>query len=117
VTNILEFPSRRAQGLAYLDKKIRELLAARGADDELIDFAASTVKRVYERSVDAENYSFSVTLPEGISNADADALRQSISEGVERIRDENHAVLIRLIAELVLAEVKMFQAKRGQNPL
>ena len=98
MTNILEFPSQRAQGLAYLD--------------ELIDFAASTVRRVYERSVDAENYSFSVTLPEGISDADAEALRLSITRGVERIRDENHAVVIRLIAELVLAEVKIFQAHR-----
>lgn len=112
MASIIEFPSQRAQGLAFLDKQIRRLLAERGADDELIDFAATTVKRVYERSVEAENYSFSVALPEGISDGDADALRDSIREGVERIRDENHAVLIRLIAELVMAEVRMFQANR-----
>ena len=112
MTNVLEFPSRRAQGLAYLDTQIRALLRARGADDELIDFAASTVRDVYERSVDAENYSFSVTLPEGISDVDAEALRRSITQGVERIRDENHAVMIRLIAELVLAKVRIFQAHR-----
>ena len=78
----------------------------------MINFAADTVKRVYARSVEAEDYSFSVTLPDGISGADAEALRQSIRRGVERIRDENHAVVIRLIAELVMAEVKMFQARR-----
>ena len=112
MTNVLEFPSQRVQGLAFLDQQIRELLASRGADPALIDFAADTVKRVYERSVSAENYSFTVTLPEGIAPADAEILRQSIREGVERIRDENHAVVVRLIAELVMAEVRMFQAGR-----
>lgn len=112
MASIIEFPSQRAQGLAFLDKQIRTLLAERGADAELIDFAATTVKRVYERSVEAENYSFSVALPEGIADSDAESLRNSIREGVERIRDENHAVLIRLIAELVMAEVRMFQANR-----
>ena len=112
MANVIEFPSQRAQGLAFLDQQIRELLRARGADEELIDFAAETTRKVYERSIDAENYSFSVTLPESVSQADAEVLRESIREGVQRIRDENHAVVIRLIAELVLAEVKMFQANR-----
>jgi hypothetical protein len=112
MADVLEFPSQRAQGLAFLEQQIRQLLAERGADQELIDFAADTVRRVYERSVEAENYSFSVALPEGISDGDAEALRESIREGVEHIRDENHAVVIRLIAELVMAEVRMFQASR-----
>ena len=112
MASILEFPSQRAQGLAFLEQQVRQLLAERGADDELIDFAAETTRRVYERSIDAENYSFSVTLPDGISEDDAAALRGSIREGVERIRDENHAVVIRLIAELVMAEVRIFQANR-----
>lgn len=112
MARILEFPSRRAQGLAFLEQQIRQLLAERGADEELVDFAAETTRSVYERSIDAENYSFSVTLPEGISQDDADALRDSIQEGVERIRNENHAVVIRLIAELVMAEVRIFQASR-----
>lgn len=112
MASIIEFPSQRAQGLAFLDQQIRALLEARGADEELIDFAASTVKRVYERSIEAEDYSFQVTLPEGISDQDADSLRGSIKQGVERIRNENHAVVVRLIAELVMAEVRMFQAKR-----
>ncbi|MDJ0878859.1 MAG: hypothetical protein QNI86_09630 [Halieaceae bacterium] len=112
MANVIEFPSQRAQGLAFLDQQIRELLSARGADDELIDFAATTVKQVYERSVAAEDYSFQVSLPEGVSGDDAEALRQSIFEGVEKIRNENHAVVVRLIAELVMAEVRMFQARR-----
>ena len=112
MASVIEFPSQRAQGLAFLDQQIRKLLAERGADDELMDFAADTVKRIYERSIDAENYSFSVSLPEGIPEQDAGALRESIRQGVQRIRDENHAVVIRLIAELVMAEVRMFQSSR-----
>lgn len=115
MAKVIEFPSQRVQGLAFLDQQIRELLRARGADEELIDFAAATVKRVYERSVEAEDYSFQVSLPEGISGDEADALRRSIFAGVERIRDENHAVVIRLIAELVMAEVRMFQASRDSD--
>jgi hypothetical protein len=113
LASIIEFPSQRAQGLAFLDQQIRKLLAERGADDELIDFAADTVKRVYERCIDAENYSFSVSLPEGTSEEDAAAMRESIRQGLQHIRDENHAVVIRLIAELVMAEVRMFQANRS----
>ena len=112
MANVIEFPSQRAKGLAFLEQQIRELLAARGADQELIDFAAETTRRVYERSIDAENYSFSITLPDGISDDEAESLSQSIRDGVESIRDENHAVVVRLIAELVMAEVRMFQASR-----
>ncbi len=112
MASVIEFPSQRMQGLAFLDQQIRELLRARGADEELIDFAAETTRRVYERSIEAENYSFSVSLPEGVSDADAESLRESIRQGLEHIRDENHAVVIRLIAELVMAEVRMFQAQR-----
>jgi hypothetical protein len=112
VSNILEFPSQRIQGLDFLDQQIRQLLRTRGADEELIDFAAETVKRVYDRSIEAENYSFSVTLPEGVAYEEAEVLRESIRRGLERIRDENHAVVIRLIAELVMAEVRMFQSQR-----
>ena len=112
MAKVIEFPSQRAQGLAFLDQQIRELLKARGADEELVDFAARTVKQVYERSVAAEDYSFQVRLPESVTGPDAEALRQSIFEGVEKIRNENHAVVVRLIAELVMAEVRMFQASR-----
>lgn len=112
MSKVLEFPSQRRQGLAYLDRQIREMLAARGADSELIDFAAATVKRVYERSTSAENYSFRVLVPDSIPAADAEALGESIRHGLETIRAENHAVVIRLIAELVMAEVRIFQAQR-----
>jgi hypothetical protein len=112
VANILEFPSQRVQGLAFLEEQIRELLASRGADEELMDFAAETIGEIYQRNVDAENYSFSLTLPDSLDETQSQALRQAIETGVERLRAENHAVIVKLIAELTLAEVKNFQHQR-----
>ncbi|MEM0953627.1 MAG: hypothetical protein AAGI24_05755 [Pseudomonadota bacterium] len=112
MANVIEFPSQRAQGLSFLEKQIRELLRGRGADKELMDFAAETTRRIYERSIDSENYSFEVTLPAGLGAADQVQLQDSIREGVNVLREENHAVVVRLIAELVMAEVRLFQSAR-----
>jgi hypothetical protein len=112
VAKILEFPSQRVQGLAFLEEQIRDLLAARGADKELTEFAASTIGDIYQRNVGAENYSFSLTLPDTIDEAQSEGLQQDIEAGIEHIRAENHAIIVRLIAELTLAEVKIFQQQR-----
>ena len=112
MAQVLEFPSQRVQGLAFLEEQIRELLKARAADEELIDFAANTVRDVYLRNIEAENYSFSLEVPGSICAEDAESLRSGIELGIKQIRDENHAIIVRLIAELVLAEVKLFQHQR-----
>ncbi len=112
MAKILEFPSQRLQGLSFLEQQIREMMSSRGADEELVEFAATTLKTIYQRSADAENYSFSLPLPEGIADDDANQLQRDIQTAVEQIRSENHAVIIRLIAELVLSEVKNFQYSR-----
>jgi hypothetical protein len=114
VAKLLQFPSQQVQGLAFLEEQLRELLGARGADQELMDFAASTVRQVYQRNAAAENYSFSLDLPESIGDAETEQLRQAIQAGIEGIRSENHKIIVRLIAELVLAEVKIFQYERDQ---
>jgi hypothetical protein len=110
---ILEFPSRQAQGLAYLDRELRSLLAARGADDRLIDFAVSQLTRTYAQLSESEQYSFSVELPDSISAAERDALHRQITEGLEGIRRENHGLMVQLIARLVLAELRLFQHERA----
>lgn len=112
MAKVLEFPSQRVQGLAFLEGQIRDLLAARGADEELMEFAADTIGEIYQRNVDAENYSFSLALPDTIDEAQSADLQQNIEVGIERIRAENHAIIVRLIAELTLAEVKIFQHQR-----
>ena len=109
---ILEFPSRQVQGLSFLENELKVLLAAKGADPELMEFAATTVREIYERYANAENYAFSVQLPEGIDPSASESLKDAIEQGVESIRSENHAVIVRLIAELTMAEVRLFQASR-----
>lgn len=112
MARILEFPSQQVQGLAFLKDQIRDLLASKGADEELMNFAAATVGEIYQRHTQAENYGFTLTLP-GSVDADAAALlQQDIEAGIQTIRAENHAVIVRLIAELTLAEVRSFQSER-----
>ena len=110
---ILEFPSQQAQGLAYLDQQLRELLVSKGADERLIDFAASQLTAIYAQLGESEQYSFSVELPEQLSETQGAGLYQQINDGLEGIRKENHALLVKLVAQLVLAEVRLFQHERA----
>lgn len=110
--DILEFPSQQAQGLTFLEQELRALLQSRGADEALVDFAASQLTGIYTELAEAEQYSFSIDLPEGISLETRDALYRQINSGLEGIRRENHALMVKLIAQLVLAEVRLFQHER-----
>ena len=110
--DILEFPSQQAQGLAYLERQLREMLAARGADQPLIDFASSELTQIYAQLSESEQYSFSVELPETLSQEEKDALATQINLGLGGVAKANHALMLRLIAQLVLAEVKLFQHER-----
>ena len=113
MATVLEFPSRSRRGLNFLEEQVKALLAARGADDELMEFAAHTVREIYQRSTDAENYSFSLTLPDSLDAEDIAALEQALETGIESIRAENHAIVVRLVAELALTRLKLFQLERG----
>jgi len=109
---ILEFPSQQAQGLAYLDSQLRKLLASKGADQQLIDFAADQLTRTYAELSESEQYRFSIQLPPGISEEESGELNKQVATGLEGIRAENHALMIKLVAQLVLAKVKLFQHER-----
>ncbi len=111
--NVLKFPSRQAQGLAFLDRQLRALLEARGADDKLVDFAAGQLTDIYAQLSESEQYSFTVELPESISVSEKVAIYDQINEGLEGIRQENHALMVKLVAQLVLAEVRLFQHERS----
>ncbi len=109
---LLEFPSQQAQGLAYLDRQLRQLLTAKGSDADTIDFAASALTRIYSELTEAEKYSFSIQLPLGLEDKQAEALETEINAGLEGIRQENHALMLKLVAQLVLAEVRLYQHER-----
>ena len=110
--DILDFPTPKAQGMAFLESQLRETLAAKGADDQLIDFAVEQLVNVYGRINDSEQYSFSVRLPEGLSSAEKSFLQEEINAGLQAVRNNNHALLLELVAQLVLAEVQLFQHRR-----
>lgn len=110
--NVLEFPSQQAQGLAFLDRQLRQLLTDKGADEQLIDFAAEQLTSIYSRINDSEQYSFSVHLPEGMTKAQQGDLQLEINAGLEGVRKENHSLMLELVAQLVLAEVRLFQHNR-----
>jgi hypothetical protein len=114
VADILEFPSRQAQGLAFLERELRALLVARGADERLIDFAVSQLTGTYTKLSESEQYSFSVELPVSASPAERDQLYSQINAGLEGIRRENHALMVELVARLVLAELRLFQHERSE---
>lgn len=111
---ILEFPSQQAQGLAFLDRQLRELLEAKGADDQLVDFAARQLTRMYAQLSASEQYSFTVELPAQLEDKERDRLYEQINTGLAGIRKENHALLVGMLAQLVLAQVKLFQHERPQ---
>ena len=112
MATILEFPSQQVQGFSFLESRLRELLESRGADEELVEFASSTVRDIYQNALEGENYSFSLTLPDGVPDGAAEQLRGQLEQALEALREENHAVMIRLVAELALAHVKIFQYER-----
>ncbi len=109
---VVEFPAQSAQGSAYLEKQLRQLLAAKGADDALIEFASKQLSSTYRRLSEAEQYSFSVHFPESLSGAEKERLRDEINAGLEGIRSENHALLLELIARLLLTEMRLYQEQR-----
>ena len=111
---LLEFPSQQAQGLAYLDRQLRCMLQAKGADQPLIDFAAGQLTQIYAELAESEQYSFNVELPATVGEAERDKLYQQITAGLEGIRRENHALMLKLVAQLVLAQVRLFQHERPE---
>lgn len=109
---VLNFPSQQAQGLAYLEQQLRELMHSKGADETLTAFAIEQLTTTYSQLSESEHYSVDVKLPAHLSNAESESLAQQINAGLEGVRKENHALLVRLAAALVLAEVKLFQHQR-----
>jgi len=99
--------------MAYLERELRQLLARKGADEALIDFASAQLNHIYARICDSEHYQFSVQLPGGVSAEQQRELEEQINAGLEHIRRENHRLTVELVAELLLARVRLFQSERA----
>ena len=111
--DILEFPSQQTQGLAFLDRQLRELLAAKGADDQLVDFAAKQLTKLYAQLSESEQYDFTVELPADIDPGESEELYRQINDGLDGVRKESHGLLVKMMAQLVLAQVRLFQHERS----
>ena len=112
MATILEFPSQEVQGFNFLEARLKEMLESKGADEELIEFALRTVRETYENTVKGEDYSFNLTLPEEVSPAAAETLQSDIETALTNLRANNHALVVRLVAELALAQLTIFQYER-----
>ena len=110
--DVLEFPSQRAQGLAFLDREVRQLLEAKGADAALVEFAAEQLTEIYAQLSEAEQYHFSLHLPAGLADDDRAALEQQLHRGLEGIRRDNHALLVNLVAQLVVEKMRVYELSR-----
>jgi len=115
MADILAFPSQRTQALAYLDRELRRLLLHKGADQALTDFAAEQLTSLYRELSQSEQHQLNIRLPEGLSDADRDSLYEEINQGLEEIQQENHQLLVRLVARLVLTELRLFQLERPDH--
>lgn len=111
--DLLKFPSQQAQGLAFLDRELRQLLSAKGADESLIEFAAKELTGIYADLSAAEQYGFSLRVPPGLSASERESLEGQINEGLADIRRDNHALTVNLIAQLVLAKIRIYELERG----
>jgi hypothetical protein len=113
MADILEFPSLQAQGLAFLDRELRRLLEKRGADPALIDFAATQLTDIYSEITEQEDYQLKLAMPPELSAEAVESIREQVTEGLAAISRQNHAMLVRLAAQLVMARVQLFQRERG----
>ena len=114
MADILQFPSQQTRGLAYLDRELRNLLAAKGADEALIDFAAAQLTSIYAEHGELGQHTFALQLPLGMDAKDVEDLRDQVNVALTHLRAENHRIIIQLIAQLVLAQVRIFQHERDQ---
>ncbi len=112
MADILAFPSQQAQALAYLDRELRNLLQTRGADQALVDFAADQLTSLYRELNESEHYQLKINLPAGLAENERAALYAEIEQGLGEVQRENHQLLVRLVARLVLTELRLFQHER-----
>lgn len=115
MAEVLEFPEREVKAYAFLASELAAMMAAKGADDALIEFATTTLRDVYQEIANDSDYSFKVDLPAGISVDDAMRLQQQIAQGIDSLRSTHHDAVVKLVARLLLVEMRLFQEQRHED--
>ena len=84
MSNILEFPSREKQAYAYLTDQLGSLLRDKGADDVLIAHATELLTKVYGDLQGDSDFSFSVSLPNGLDIDEVQQLQEKLARASRR---------------------------------
>ena len=114
MSNVLEFPSRENQAYAFLTENFTALLRDKGADETLIAHATALLLKVYGEAQDTADFAFSVNLPDDLTTVQIAQLQQEIEAGADRQRRHHHSLMIRMAAQLLLTELKLFQHAREE---
>ena len=113
MAEILEFPTREKQAFAFLKLQFSRMLRDKGADDKLINHAIASLTDVYSELQTESDCHFEVRLPRQLSREDARHLQEDIASGIEQLRKTHHDLTLKILARLVLTELKLFQLERG----
>ena len=113
MAEILEFPTREQQAVAFLEEQLTQMLRGKGADDKLINHAIASLTDVYAELQRDSDCHFEVRLPEQLSLDEAQRLQEDIGAGIEQLRKTHHDLTLKLAARLVLMELKLFQHERS----
>ncbi len=111
--DILSFPTRQSQGLTFLEREMRKLLLSKGADQALIDFAAGQLTGIYQKISASEQQSISFSLPDGLNREQRDLIEKEVEGALGQVHSQNHRLLLELAAQLVLAQLRLFQSSRN----
>ena len=112
MAEILEFPTREAQAFSFLREPRDRLLRQKGAEDQLINYVVASLTDVNSKLQTDSACHFEARLPRHISGPEAETLRQDIAEGIVRLRRKHDDLTLKLAAQLVLAELRLFQHER-----
>ncbi len=104
---IIDLPSKAAQGMAFLEREIRRIMADSGETEAATNIAIQTLKEVYGRYGDFATKSFSVILPDSIKPDEQTAIQAQIEQGIALLNHEHGHLINQLAAELVLTKIQL----------
>lgn len=110
MTKIIDLASYREK--VFVSDELSSLLRSKGADDELVQFAVQRQKELWQRHETLGKYGFEISLEAAMSNTNRETLVSQIQSGVEQVKSKLLSENYQLMAELLLAEIKLFQYQR-----
>lgn len=115
MADIIDFSKYKE--LAKVGDDLAKLLADLGADHDIIEFAIRRQKELHNQHQGLVQYAFSVSLNSPISEEDQKKLYSQVQQVIAQVNEKLVAENSRLTAQLLLAEIKLFQYERirGKN--